>query len=163
MVAGLHCLPWRPIINTSPSEPYGLYGASLFSSAPPALHEGELVLFHYIAPSWAMGRYEPTGSRFIKQVGAAAGDWLFTKDLAQWSCPSDHFDKADCVKLGVMLRKDPKGRPMHWPIWKGYRIPQGAYYMEADLVPISYDSRYYGLVYENQLIGKLTPLFTFGH
>jgi type IV secretory pathway protease TraF len=161
-IALLSSLPGRPIVNTSPSEPYGLYWVTFFPDHTPTLHLGELVLFHYRAPAWAKGRYDPNGSRFLKQVGALPGSWLFTRGMAQWSCPSDHFTRTVCEKLGTMLRKDPKGRLMHWPVWNGYRIPDGYYYMRAVYVPTSYDSRYYGLVSDSQLIGKLTPLFTFG-
>lgn len=158
----LSSLPGRPILNTSPSEPYGLYWVSFFPNRIPNLHRGELVLFHYRAPAWAKGRYDPNGSRFLKEVGAIPGEWLFTKGGAQWSCPTDHFVTTGCEKLGVVLHKDPKGRLMHWPVWNGYRIPPNHYYMRSILVPISYDSRYYGLVSDSQLIGKLTPLLTFG-
>lgn len=155
-------LPGRPIVNTSPSEPYGLYWVSFFPKKIPPLRLGERVLFHYRAPRWALGRYEATGAKFLKQIGAIPGEWLFTKGLAQWACPTDSFQLARCTKLGVIMRKDPKGRPMHWPVWKGYRIPPGEYYMQATYVPISYDSRYYGLVQNSQLIGRLTPLYLFG-
>lgn len=161
-IVGLAHLPFRPILNTSSSEPYGLYVVSLFHRQdPPVLHLGERVLFHYIAPKWALGRYYATGTRFLKQVGAVPGEWLFTRKGDQWVCLTDHFGRT-CHVLGRMLLKDPKGRVMHWPRWNGYQIPKGEYYMQATYVPISYDSRYYGLVSEYQLIGRLTPVFTFG-
>ncbi len=160
---GLAHLPFRPIINITPSEPYGLYDVTLFNrAAPPNLHLGEMVLFQYIAPSWAIGRYDPEGAQFLKKVGAVPGEYLFTRKLQQWVCPTDTFGKG-CQVLGQMMVKDPKGRPMHWPVWNGYRIPAGRYYMQSTLVTISYDSRYYGLVSKYQLIGHLHPLLTFGH
>ncbi|MHB1666124.1 S26 family signal peptidase [Thiomonas sp.] len=153
--------PFRPLVNTSASEPLGLYLVHRFGSHPPALRPGELVSFHYRAPAWAKGRYYRTGARFLKRVGAVPGAWLFTRGRQQFACPDDQFD-AQCRTLGTMLATDPKGRPMRWPHWNGYRISAGEYYMQATLVSTSYDSRYYGLVQASQLIGAAAPVWTWG-
>ncbi len=158
---GLHSLPVRPLVNLTTSEPRGLYWVSLFGEHPPTLRLHELVAFHYLSPPWAKGRYYRSGAQFLKEVGAMPGTWLFTKGLHQYACSSDRLD-ATCRSLGTMLPKDPKGRLMHWPKWHGYQIPPGEYYMQATLVPTSYDSRYYGLVSVAQLIGSARPIWTFG-
>jgi len=163
IVVLLHSQPYRPIFNTSPSEPEGLYLLKHFGSHLPKVHLGELILFHYRAPAWAKGRYYHNGARFLKNIGAVPGEWLFTRGLHQEVCPTDHFSRKTCHVLGTMLTHDNKGRPLYWPHWSGYRIPAGKYYMQATYVYDSYDSRYYGLVNQSRFIGKLTPIFTWGN
>lgn len=61
-------LPWRFMVNTTASEPYGLYLVHAVSGRH--YQVGDLVAFHYSAPKWAEHRYYPNGAVFFKRVGA---------------------------------------------------------------------------------------------
>jgi conjugative transfer signal peptidase TraF len=149
---GLKWQPWRLSVNTTISEPYGLY-AYRHSVAPGTQ---ELAMFKYKSPDWALGRYSLNGAIYLKRVGASAGDVIKIKDRTVSAC-----NAAGCHILGVGLPHDSAGRSLPVPpaSMEGV-IPPGFVYMQSTDVANSYDSRYYGLVPVSRVIGKAYPLLT---
>ena len=56
----------------------------------------------------------------------------------------------------TVYEKDTKGRPL--PMISAQAIPAGKYYVHAT-APRSFDSRYWGLINEDTMVGKATPLY----
>ncbi len=56
----------------------------------------------------------------------------------------------------VVFERDTKGRPL--PMIEDQTIPAGKYFVHATS-PRSFDSRYWGLIDENNIVGKATPIY----
>lgn len=67
--------------------------------------------------------------------------------------PSNPFD---CSEVFEVFEKDTCGRAL--PIISGGRIPPRKYFVTSPALR-SYDSRYWGLVDESEIIGKAYPIF----
>ncbi len=66
---------------------------------------------------------------------------------------SDPFNSSQVFEV---FEKDTKGRDL--PMIEEGRIPKGKYFVSSPAVR-SYDSRYWGLVDESEIIGKAYPIF----
>lgn len=145
--------PWRLAFNVTPSEPMGLYAYQNQGRTP---NLGELIRFRYTAPIWAYGRYAPDGSVFLKRVGAVAGEVIQIEGPQVFAC-----NPHGCRLLGQALEKDSAGRALPAPpASMAGVIPAGAVYMQSVEVPNSYDSRYFGLIYQSKVLGPAYPLIT---
>lgn len=145
---------------------------------PDQLHYGELVQFHYICPQTPVAlshgplrgvtalacldaRVAPyaDGSTFVKKVEGLPGDRVTARN----GCVTIHRSNGQVVALGCVLSRAPDGRPVpfheHWGA-QGTRIPHGEWYASSTRVPQSYDSRYFGLVRSQQIIGTIQPIWT---
>lgn len=180
-LAAIRYSPWRITYNETPSEPRGLYLVHATGPIPPAqLHYGELVQFHYSCPQTPVvlgdgplkgatvlacldAKVAPyvDGSAFVKKVEGLPGDVVTSHD----GCVTIHRANGQTVEQGCVLRKAPDGRPVpfheQWGA-HGTRIPRGEWYAGSTRVPQSYDSRYFGLVHYQQIIGTIQPLWTSG-
>jgi len=147
-------LPVQPMIVTTASVPVGLY---ILRTDTAGLRAGDMIAFEYEAPSWAEGRYGHDGKRFAKYVFGMPGDRVITEGLRYLVCPAAGV----CGEVGSAQLEDRAGRAME-PVdfGAGTTIPAGQYYMGATLHERSYDSRYYGLVPEERVIGRISPLWT---
>lgn len=67
--------------------------------------------------------------------------------------PSDFLHNSEVFEV---FERDTKGRPL--PMIKEGRIPKKKYFVTSPAVR-SYDSRYWGLIDESDIIGKAYPLF----
>lgn len=156
-VVGLQ--PYRLQINRTPSEPEGLYWVDTRVRDP---GRGDLVEFVYRCPGDCPVPFStyPTGTRFLKRVTGRPGDRIATgSDRHEW------LTQADGVRrdLGEVLRTTPSGVaiPLH-ACFDGSAIPDASYYVSGEsTVPNSYDSRYFGLVDQAQLIGTARLLWAF--
>ena len=66
------------------------------------------------------------------------------------------IDSLNGSEVFETFEKDTKGR--HLPMIEEGRIPKGKYFVSSPAVR-SYDSRYWGLVDESEIIGKAYPIF----
>lgn len=84
----------------------------------------------------------------VKEIKCRAGQTL-TKYKDEFFCNGQ--------KLGKALKKAKDGRDL--PVWniKEVVIPEGQFYVSGEHER-SYDSRYYGLIKETQVTGKLYPV-----
>jgi conjugative transfer signal peptidase TraF len=144
-------------LNTGVSYPTGVY--QLVDS--PAYDKGDLVLFcppdnpvmaqalarDYIKPGLCKGGFTPV----IKKIMAVAGDIVTT----------DGFVSINSVTVpdARILWADNEDRPLSSS--GTITLTDGQYFMMSDHQPaISFDSRYYGPVQAQNLIGHIKPVMT---
>lgn len=134
------------IWNASASVPVGLY---LADSGTPK--RGDFVLVHTpnsIAELAAERGYLPIGIPLIKHIAAGAGDAI---------CASNLTVSINGKTIAHQLATDRAGRSL--PRWNGCRrLNLDEYFLLAE-APDSFDSRYFGSVTGNQIIGRLVPLW----
>ena len=135
------------LINTSPSEPLGLY---VRSSLPPG--PGRLAAFHT----------PPPGRRYAEAHLPEIGSGGILKTLVAGPqsqvCALGGVLSVDQRTLGSIHQHDRAGRVL--PHWEGCRtLAAGEYFAFSDRIPNSFDSRYYGPVTERDLIGVFEPLW----
>ena len=137
------------IWNASASTPIGLYAIG----APGRLDVTDLVAVRApepLATFLSDGGYLPRGVPLIKHVAALPGQRVCRIGLAI---------TVDAVPLGDALDHDRRGRPL--PTWRGCRVvaDDELFLMNWD-VRDSLDSRYFGSLPANSVIGRATPLYT---
>jgi conjugative transfer signal peptidase TraF len=135
------------IYNASASAPIGLYRVT----ADP-IRRGDLVLAN--APE-SVGRlaaergYLPEGVPLVKRIAAVGGDTV---------CAREREVFIDGRHVAYQRVADGQGRPM--PAWAGCRaLGSGEFLLLMEGEPDSFDSRYFGPVSTEAIIGRLTPLW----
>ena len=132
------------LYNATPSIPRGWY---LRTRDDIVIGAMATVRARNVAPGYAASRdFTDAGDRFIKRVAAVAG----TRVCAH----------AETVTIGSETfpreRTDSAGREL--PTWEGCHVlGRGEVFLRGD-TPDSFDSRYFGIVRENQIEGVWEPL-----
>ena len=127
--------PWL-LANTTASEPRGLYIGAL---ATPAV--GRLVAFQAPAAAFPYAGRTP----ILKAVAAGPGDLVCT---TSGRLAINGRDRAPIARV------DHKGRPL--PQWVGCRAMRGdELFVFSDRVPNSLDSRYFGPIPKDLIVGKV--------
>ena len=138
--------PWV-LWNRTDSEPVGLYGRTL---KPPAI--GRLIAFQAppAAFPYADGRMSYLRRvPILKQIAAVEGDLV---------CARDGVLAINGQPVAPVYTRDPLGRAL--PQWNGCRRLRAAeYFVYSDRIPNSFDSRYYGPVSAQQVLGVYRPLW----
>lgn len=137
------------LLNTSPSEPVGLYRRVAAEPAP-----GALIAFR---PPLAAMSYlrlaQPGRARGSILKGVAAGEGAL-------AC-ADVVLSVDGRALGAVADRDRGGRTL--PRWRGCkRLEAGEYLVFSGRIPNSFDSRYYGAVRRSEILGVYAPVWTWG-
>lgn len=147
--------PFGIIYNKTASIPLGIYW-TVTSVPADSFREGDLIVFKYVPPDWARGRYLPEGAKLIKRIGAIPGESLTTSiaDLKVFSCK-----KLSCRTIGLIKLKDKEGREVFPLKWDKFAIPSNFYYAQGDGED-SFDSKYYDLVAKQRILAKAYPLIT---
>ena len=96
-----------------------------------------------------MTKYFPIGSIFIKKIAAREGDVLNT--IGNKFYVNGKF-------IAEAVNYDLNGKPVKHCTFKNYKLKAGEYFV-LGTNKFSYDSRYWGLLYERQIIGHAYPLF----
>lgn len=141
----------RPLLvwNASASVPIGLY--SLTSAAQPK--RGDLVLVRLPEGARTLAsdrRYLPSDTPAIKRVAATNSDLL---------CAVDGVVYINGTRSARALSRDSQGRFLR--SWSGCStLKRGQIFLLND-APASFDGRYFGLSSSADVIGILTPLWTF--
>lgn len=126
-------------VNLTHSHPCLLFALLWGRSAA----KEELVAFRFSG-----SRYYPEGTIFAKKIAAIPGDRLeIRRDRTVW---------INGVFLDTVQAKDSKGRPVE-PFYYVGVIPAGKYFLYSPAAR-SYDSRYFGLVDQERLVGKVITL-----
>lgn len=137
------------LLNTSPSEPVGIYRRV---SAEPTV--GALIAFRPPASARSYLRIKDSTrppASFLKTVAAAEG---------ALACGGADL-RLDGRSLGPIAVLDQAGRAL--PRWNGCRrLASGEYFVFSDRIPNSFDSRYYGSVRRDEILGVYAPLWTTG-
>jgi conjugative transfer signal peptidase TraF len=91
----------------------------------------------------------PAGVPLLKRVAAVVGDEI---------CRDGSVISINGADVEEALERDNFGRPM--PVWQGCRtLGEGEFFL-LQPHPYSVDSRYFGSIFECQIIGVTTPLWT---
>lgn len=135
------------LVNTTPSEPLGLY---VRTNLPAGV--GRLVAFR--APPTAFP-YADIHLAYLhrvpllKSVAAGPGDQV---------CADTDILTINGRARGVIAERDGQGRAL--PHWRGCRVlAPGELFALADRVPNSFDSRYFGPIAKASVIGVFRPLW----
>jgi conjugal transfer pilin signal peptidase TrbI len=126
-------------INPTTSQPYRLF---LILKGQPAVR-GDLIAFHFPG-----SRYYPEGSLFVKKITGIPGDHL--------SIRNDRTVQLNGAFLDRIRATDSAGRAVE-PFFFDGIIPDGTYFLYSR-APNSYDSRYYGLIRGDRIVGRVIPL-----
>ena len=138
--------PWL-IWNASTSAPVGFY--RMIAGAP---KKGDFVLVRAPKPvsQLASSRHNiPTNVPLVKRIAAIAKDHV---------CAARRVILINGDAVARQLERDSSGRKMR--LWQGCRLLQeGEYFLLMAEAPSSFDSRYFGPVMRENLIGRLVPLW----
>jgi len=140
----------RLAYNPTPSAPPGLYSVSL----PRDLRVGDMVIVA-VPPAYQQlvitRHYLGNGVPLLKRIVALHGDLV---------CEHEGAVTVDGRPLARALPRDGRGRPM--PIWEGCRpLGAGEFFALMHRSPYSLDSRYFGPLPTDLIIGKARPLWLF--
>jgi conjugative transfer signal peptidase TraF len=127
-------------VNPTQSQPYRFF--LVLKDRP--FGRGDLIAFRFPG-----SEYYKEGSLFVKEIEGISGDYLeIREDRTVWLNAEflDHVWAADSKRKAVQ------------PFLFSGIIPEGHYFLYAP-APNSYDSRYYGLIGKERIIGKVIPLF----
>ncbi len=136
------------IFNASASAPIGLYRVG----AAGPIHRDDLVLVRTPESVRALAAargYLPSSVPLVKRVAALSGDTVcaFLRTITISGRP-----------VAERLASDRAGRPL--PAWSGCRkLGDGEIFLLMEDVPDSFDSRYFGPVPMDAIIGRLTPVW----
>jgi conjugative transfer signal peptidase TraF len=142
--------PWPKIIyNPSSSAPRGWYAVK----SPTELHRGDFALVRLLAPIARIAgerRYLPRTIPLLKQVAAVAGDLV---------CERQGFVRVNDVVMARSLLRDGAGRPLS--AWNECRpLRDHELFLIGLSNAASFDSRYYGPVSVQSVIGVAIPWWT---
>ncbi|WP_231858568.1 S26 family signal peptidase [Thalassospira xiamenensis] len=141
-----HSTPWL-VWNASPSAPVGLY--RMISGVP---QKGDFVLVRtpkQVSALASSRHYIPANVPLVKRIAATAVDHI---------CAHHRVILINGHAVARQLERDSSGRKML--LWQGCRLLQeGEYFLLMTEVPASFDSRYFGPVMRENLIGRLVPLW----
>ncbi len=137
------------LLNTSPSEPVGLYRRVAADPAP-----GLLIAF----------RPPPAAMPYLRlaQPGRARGSILkaVAAGEGRLACADGRLS-IDGRALGAIADRDRGGRRL--PRWRGCRrLGAGEYVVFSGRIPNSFDSRYYGPVLASEILGVYAPIWAPG-
>jgi len=113
---------------------------------PPAFQRGDLIVFR---TDNRTSPYYQRGTRFVKVVRGVPGDRVVIDDSGkvQINGKDYHFETALEPQVTDLLGKKVEDCAVN------YIIPEGRYFAMGTL-PYSYDSRYWGMVQPDQIMGK---------
>lgn len=139
----------RVIYNASASAPLGLYWAH----GRDGLERGEFVLANLPKPVRQLANdrgYLPVGVPLIKRVAAVPGDHI---------CIIGRAVLIDAKLVARRQNRDSQHRLV--PAWHGCRrLTAGEIFLLMSDVPDSFDGRYFGPSRITEVIGRLTPIWT---
>jgi conjugative transfer signal peptidase TraF len=141
-------VPLRFLWNASASVPRGLY---MVSDRRPV--RGDLAVVRPapdVARYMARRRYVPLGIPLLKPVVAASG---------ATACRDGIAVTIDGRPAATALRADRLGRPL--PVWTGcVLLGVDEFFLIAGGSPASFDSRYFGPVKADAVVGRAVPIWT---
>ncbi|RNC97022.1 MAG: S26 family signal peptidase [Oricola sp.] len=139
------------VYNASASAPIGFYRIA----DPQRLHVDDYVLAmppETIRFLIAERGYVPPGTPLLKRVAGTAGQHVCARGGA--------LTVDGIVRVDRILDRDSVGRSL--PVWTGCRtLRSGEVYLLMTDVPNSLDSRIFGPIPTETVIGKAMPLWTF--
>lgn len=151
LLANQSLLPVGITWNRTASLPIGLYWHSNVTATPAV---GDTVCFPYKAPDWARPRlYFSEGALLCKRVLGLPGDRIVHGDGRFEVCHANR-----CTDAGEVKTHDSMGRSAVAAQLPDV-IPEGFVYMGIPEVPMSFDSRYLGLIALADLERTIHPVW----
>ena len=157
LALGMACSAAGARINTSRSIPVGLYwlterpiekGEYVLLCPPPGNVFDEAKQRGYFGAGFCPGDYE----YLMKKVLAAKNDKVSISD-------DGVRVNGELLPFSTPLSADKQGRPL--PVLRGdYQLGASDLLLMTDVSPLSFDSRYFGLVKRAQIKGVIRPVFT---
>jgi len=157
LALGMVCYAVGARINTSKSIPVGLYwmterhiekGEYVLLCPPPNNVFDEAKKRGYFGAGFCPSDYE----YLMKKILAAKKDKVSISD-------DGVRVNGELLPFSTPLSADKYGRPL--PVLRGeYRLGYSDLLLMTDVSPISFDSRYFGLVNRSQIRGVIRPIFT---
>ena len=157
LALGMACSAAGVRINISKSIPVGLYwmterqiekGEYVLFCPPPGNVFDEAKKRGYFGAGFCPGDYE----YLMKKILAAKKDKVSISD-------DGVRVNGELLPFSTPLSTDKQGRPL--PVLRGeYRLGDADLLLMTDVSPISFDSRYFGLVNRSQIRGVIRPIFT---
>ncbi len=148
--ASIAAFPTALIYNPSPSAPIGFYGLRKHEELAKGDFVAALPENNVMKLAFSRG-YLPAGAPVLKTVFGVRGDEICIENN------SIFIGKTSIVDI---QKTDSLGRPM--PITAGCFILQdGEYFLLSTAIKNSFDSRYFGPVDEDNILGVATPLLIF--
>lgn len=150
----------HPIVVATNSIDAGIYW---LDTKPKGYARGDVVSFSFNPrQEWMKGRY--TSASHTKIMYGMPGDTIVTDGEGEFMlCPvaaPGELMKTSCEKIGKPLAIDSKGLPLK--PWlsenQSYTLKNGEFWFYAPN-PKSFDSRYNGPVFIQELKGKAKPLY----
>lgn len=142
-------MPSCVIYNPSSSAPEGWYSVEDAGQ----LHVGEHVLVHLPAAAAALAAqrgYLPAGIPLVKHIAARA---------PQHVCVRADAVRIDGRRVADLRAADAHGRPLF--AWRGCRrLAADELFLLSETSTASFDSRYFGPVTRERVIGRARPLWT---
>ena len=139
-------LPERIIVSTSPSLEHRIF---FLTRANSEIKLGEYLVFRHKDSGFVQKGLDPENDRMIKKVGCRPGDLLSTDVERNYFCGQK--------LLGVALQTDNKGRSLPQFEFSG-PVPEDSYFM-VGTNPRSFDSKYFGFVYADDILYKALPIW----
>lgn len=141
--------PLRVIYNPSTSVPIGWY----FIHPANTLHPLDIVLASPPEAAAVLAddrHYLPRGVPLLKEIGAVDG---------QFVCVRDGNVSIDGVPVAQTRQRDGAGREL--TSWNECRaLADGELFLLGHHSDVSFDSRYFGPIARDAVLGKATPLWT---
>lgn len=157
LALGMVCNAVGARINTSKSIPVGLYwmterhiekGEYVLLCPPPSNVFDEAKKRGYFGAGFCPGDYE----YLMKKILAAKKNKVSISD-------DGVRVNGELLPFSTPLSADKQGRPL--PVLRGeYELSDSDLLLMTDVSPISFDSRYFGLVNRAQIKGVIRPIFT---
>ena len=137
------------LFNTSMSAPRGWY--LLSPEAPTRIGQFALARLPAVAAQLAAARrYLPLGTHLLKAVAALRGDYV---------CADGARVRINRRIVATPLAEDSQHRPLD--AWRGCLVlPAQHYFLLSTSNPASFDSRYFGPLGSESILGRAVPLWT---
>lgn len=144
---GRRILLWIGLLGVLLVEPLR-FAPVLGASMEPTLHEGDYVCFERVESSLLPSR----GSVVVFQ-SPLDPQRLFVKRLIGLPGDELRFEAGELRINGVPYRLAPEAYDPN--LWLSVRVPEGHFFALGDHARVSYDSRRFGCVRMDQLVGRL--------
>lgn len=162
VIAAYAASPYSFIYVTTESIPRGVYVVD--QTRKPLLTEIAVVTRPSVASSehpTVRALLQRSEYRMLKPIGAVEGSFIHSMGSYIWSCPNGAGVSSKCTLLGITVAQDSYGRPLEPFKFEGARLARGQVYLgDMTVHPRSFDSRYFGPVAIDSIVGVAYPLMT---